>query len=105
MLAATQAVDGGAGVLHIVKNYTGDIMNFEIAAELAQAEGIEVAAVVIDDDVAVKDSSTRPAGAASGATVLAEKIAGAAAEAGATSARSPSSAGGSRTTGARWAWR
>ena len=55
MLAATKAVDGGAGVLHIVKNYTGDIMNFEMAAELAQAEGIEVDAVVIDDDVAVKD--------------------------------------------------
>src|ERR671917_598271 len=56
VLAATQAIDGGAGVLHIVKNYTGDIMNFEMAAELAQAEGIDVAAVVIDDDVAVKDS-------------------------------------------------
>src|SRR5688572_16352647 len=49
MLAATKAVDGGAGVLHIVKNYTGDIMNFELAAELAQAEGIEVEAVVIAD--------------------------------------------------------
>jgi phosphoenolpyruvate---glycerone phosphotransferase subunit DhaK len=56
MLAATKAVDGGAGVLHIVKNYTGDIMNFELAAELARAEGLEVSAVVIADDVAVKDS-------------------------------------------------
>jgi dihydroxyacetone kinase-like protein len=56
MLAATQAVNGGAGVLHIVKNYTGDIMNFELAAELAKAEGIDVEAVVIADDVAVKDS-------------------------------------------------
>jgi dihydroxyacetone kinase-like protein len=56
MLAATKAVDGGAGVLHIVKNYTGDVMNFEMAAELAAAEGSEVAAVVTNDDVAVKDS-------------------------------------------------
>src|SRR5678815_1648780 len=56
ILAATKAVDGGAGVLHIVKNYTGDVLNFEMAAELAQAEGIEVAAVVINDDVAVQDS-------------------------------------------------
>jgi len=55
MLAATKAVDGGAGVLHIVKNYTGDIMNFELAAELAQAEEIEVTSVVIADDVAVQD--------------------------------------------------
>ena len=56
MYEATKAVDGGAGVLHIVKNYTGDIMNFEMAADLAEAEGIEVEAVVIDDDVAVQDS-------------------------------------------------
>ena len=56
MIAATKAVDGGAGVLHIVKNYTGDIMNFELAAELAQGEGIKVASVIIDDDVAVQDS-------------------------------------------------
>ncbi|RME99776.1 MAG: dihydroxyacetone kinase subunit DhaK, partial [Chloroflexi bacterium] len=56
MEAATKAVNGGAGVLHIVKNYTGDVMNFEMAAELCAAEGIEVEAVVIDDDVAVKDS-------------------------------------------------
>src|SRR5438876_2671110 len=56
MLAATKAVDGGAGVLHIVKNYTGDVMNFEIAAELAAADGIKVDAVVTNDDVAVQDS-------------------------------------------------
>src|SRR5690242_17599072 len=56
MLAATRAVDGGAGVLHVVKNYTGDIMNFEMAAELAQAEGADIAAVVTNDDGAVKDS-------------------------------------------------
>src|SRR5690349_4589388 len=56
MLDATKAVNGGAGVLHIVKNYTGDVMNFEMAADLGQGEGIEVEAVVIDDDVAVQDS-------------------------------------------------
>ena len=55
MLEATKAVNGGAGVLHIVKNYTGDVMNFEMAADLAKGEGIEVESVVIDDDVAVKD--------------------------------------------------
>ncbi len=83
MLAATKAVSGGAGVLHIVKNYTGDIMNFEIAAELAQAEGIEVTSVVIADDVAVKDSLWTAGRRGVGGTVLAEKIVGAAAEAGA----------------------
>ena len=82
MLAATQAVDGGAGVLHIVKNYTGDVMNFEMAAELAQAEGIAVEQVVIDDDVAVKDSLYTAGRRGVGATVLAEKICGAAAEQG-----------------------
>jgi dihydroxyacetone kinase-like protein len=82
MLEATKAVDGGAGVLHIVKNYTGDIMNFEMAAEMAQAEGIEVAAVVIDDDVAVQDSLYTAGRRGVGATVLAEKICGAAAEKG-----------------------
>ena len=56
MVDATKAVNGGAGVLHIVKNYTGDVMNFEMAAELAGGENIEVEAVVIDDDVAVQDS-------------------------------------------------
>jgi dihydroxyacetone kinase-like protein len=83
MLAATKAVNGGAGVLHIVKNYTGDIMNFEIAAEMAQAEGIEVEAVVIADDVAVQDSLYTAGRRGVGGTVLAEKIVGAAAEAGA----------------------
>jgi phosphoenolpyruvate---glycerone phosphotransferase subunit DhaK len=83
MLAATKAVDGGAGVLHIVKNYTGDIMNFDIAAELARAEGIDVEAVVIADDVAVKDSLYTAGRRGVGGTVLAEKIVGAAAEAGA----------------------
>jgi len=83
MLAATKAVDGGAGVLHIVKNYTGDIMNFEMAAEMARAEGIDVTAVVIADDVAVKDSLYTAGRRGVGGTVLAEKIVGAAAEAGA----------------------
>jgi dihydroxyacetone kinase-like protein len=83
MLAATKAVDGGAGVLHIVKNYTGDIMNFELAAEMARAEGINVASVVIADDVAVKDSLYTAGRRGVGATVLAEKIVGGAAEAGA----------------------
>jgi phosphoenolpyruvate---glycerone phosphotransferase subunit DhaK len=83
MLAATQAVNGGAGVLHIVKNYTGDIMNFELAAELARAEGIDVEAVVIADDVAVKDSLYTAGRRGVGGTVLAEKIVGAAAEEGA----------------------
>ena len=83
MLAATKAVDGGAGVLHIVKNYTGDIMNFELAAEMARAEGLEVTSVVIADDVAVKDSLYTAGRRGVGGTVLAEKIVGAAAEAGA----------------------
>ncbi len=83
MQAATTAVDGGAGVLHIVKNYTGDVMNFELAAELAQAEGIEVRSVVIDDDVAVQDSLYTAGRRGVGGTVLAEKITGALAETGA----------------------
>jgi dihydroxyacetone kinase-like protein len=82
MLDATKAVDGGAGVLHIVKNYTGDVMNFEMSAELAGGENIEVEAVVIDDDVAVQDSLYTAGRRGVGATVLAEKICGAAAEEG-----------------------
>jgi dihydroxyacetone kinase-like protein len=82
MLDATKAVNGGAGVLHIVKNYTGDVMNFEMAAELGGGEGIEVEAVVIDDDVAVQDSLYTAGRRGVGATVLAEKICGAAAEEG-----------------------
>lgn len=82
MEAATKAVDGGKGVLHIVKNYTGDVLNFETAADLCQAEGIDVEAVVIDDDVAVKDSLYTAGRRGVGATVLVEKIVGAAAERG-----------------------
>jgi phosphoenolpyruvate---glycerone phosphotransferase subunit DhaK len=83
MLAATAAVNAGAGVLHIVKNYTGDIMNFEMAAEMAAAEGdIEVVSVVTDDDVAVTDSLYTTGRRGVGVTVLLEKIVGAAAEEG-----------------------
>jgi dihydroxyacetone kinase-like protein len=82
MLEATKAVDGGAGVLHIVKNYTGDIMNFEMAAEIASAEDIEVQSVVTNDDVAVQDSLYTAGRRGVGVTVLAEKICGAAAEEG-----------------------
>ncbi len=83
ILAATTAVDGGAGVLHIVKNYTGDVMNFEMAAELAAAEGgSEVSAVVVNDDVAVQDSTYTAGRRGVGGTVVLEKIAGAAAEQG-----------------------
>ena len=79
MEAATSAVDGGAGVLHIVKNYTGDVMNFEMAAELCQARGIQVESVIINDDVAVQDSLYTAGRRGTGTTVLAEKICGAAA--------------------------
>jgi dihydroxyacetone kinase-like protein len=78
MMEATKAVDGGAGVLHIVKNYTGDVMNFEMASDMA--EGVEVESVVTNDDVAVEDSLYTAGRRGVGATVLAEKISGAAAE-------------------------
>ncbi|HEX2130134.1 MAG TPA: dihydroxyacetone kinase subunit DhaK [Actinophytocola sp.] len=80
--AAIERTDGGAGVLLIVKNYTGDVLNFETAAELAQAEDVEVATVVIDDDVAVKDSLFTAGRRGVGGTVLLEKVVGAAAERG-----------------------
>jgi phosphoenolpyruvate---glycerone phosphotransferase subunit DhaK len=82
MLAATKAVDAGAGVVHLVKNYTGDVMNFKLAAEDAADEGIDVESVLLDDDVAVQDSLYTAGRRGVGATVLAEKIAGAAAERG-----------------------
>ena len=82
ILAATKAVDGGAGVLHIVKNYTGDVLNFETAAELADLEGIDVKAVIVNDDVAVEDSTWTAGRRGVAGTVLVEKIAGAAAERG-----------------------
>jgi dihydroxyacetone kinase-like protein len=81
MVAATQGVDGGAGVLHIVKNYTGDVLNFEMAAEIVAADsGTEVQTVVVDDDVAVQDSLYTAGRRGVGLTVLLEKIVGAAAE-------------------------
>ena len=83
VLAATREVDRGAGVLHIVKNYSGDVMNFEMAAELARSDtDIEVAAVVVHDDVAVEDSLFTAGRRGVGLTVLLEKILGAAAERG-----------------------
>ena len=80
MLAATQAVNGGAGVLHVVKNYTGDVLNFEMAAELAAADGIQVESVVTNDDVAVQDSLYTAGRRGVGVTVLLEKIVGGFAE-------------------------
>lgn len=82
VIAATAAVDAGAGVLHIVKNYTGDVMTFDLAAELAGETGAQVASVITDDDVAVQDSLYTAGRRGVGVTVLVEKIAGAAAEEG-----------------------
>jgi dihydroxyacetone kinase-like protein len=84
MYACAKAVDSGAGVLFIVKNYTGDVLNFETAAEMAHSEGVKVQSILIDDDVAVKDSLYTAGRRGVGTTVLAEKIVGAAAEAGYT---------------------
>jgi phosphoenolpyruvate---glycerone phosphotransferase subunit DhaK len=80
MLLATRAVNGGAGVLHIVKNYTGDVLNFQMAAELAEDDDIEVVPVIVNDDVAVQDSLYTAGRRGVGATVFVEKIAGALAE-------------------------
>jgi phosphoenolpyruvate---glycerone phosphotransferase subunit DhaK len=82
MLAATNAVDGGAGVLHIVKNYTGDVLNFQLAAELATDEGRKVESVLVDDDVAVQDSLYTAGRRGTNATLVVEKVAGALAEQG-----------------------
>ncbi|MEM7799139.1 MAG: dihydroxyacetone kinase subunit DhaK, partial [Chloroflexota bacterium] len=80
--AATLAANSGAGVLHIVKNYTGDRLNFEMGAELARDEGVEVETVIVNDDVAVEDSLYTAGRRGTGLTVMVEKIAGAAAEQG-----------------------
>ncbi len=82
IVAATVASDGGAGVLHIVKNYTGDVLNFETAADLADAEGVRVVSVIVDDDVAVKDSLYTAGRRGVAGTVVVEKVAGAAAQRG-----------------------
>ncbi|MEO3762488.1 dihydroxyacetone kinase subunit DhaK [Streptomyces sp. B8F3] len=83
MTRAAAAVDAGRGVLFIVKNYTGDVLNFDMAADLAQDEGIQVAKVLVDDDVAVTDSLYTAGRRGVGATLFVEKIAGAAADEGA----------------------
>ncbi|MEU8679195.1 dihydroxyacetone kinase subunit DhaK [Streptomyces sp. NPDC048560] len=83
MVRAAAAVDSGAGVLFVVKNYTGDVLNFTMAAELAEEEGVRVAQVLVDDDVAVVDSSFTAGRRGTGATLFVEKIAGALAEEGA----------------------
>jgi len=83
MLAATKGVDGGAGVVHVVKNYTGDVMNFQLAAEMAADEGVKVESVLVNDDVAVEDSLYTAGRRGTGATLFVEKIAGALAEKGA----------------------
>jgi dihydroxyacetone kinase-like protein len=82
IIPATQAADGGAGVVHIVKNYTGDVLNFETAAEVCQVEGTDVRTVLVNDDVAVEDSLYTAGRRGVAGTVLVEKIAGAAAERG-----------------------
>jgi dihydroxyacetone kinase-like protein len=82
MFEAAKAVHGGAGVLFLVKNYAGDVMNFEMATELAHAEGLQIGSVLIDDDVAVKDSLYTQGRRGVGTTVLVEKICGAAAQQG-----------------------
>jgi dihydroxyacetone kinase-like protein len=83
ILAATKAVDAGVGVLHVVKNYTGDVLNFQMAAELASEDGLRVEAVVVNDDVAVENSTWTAGRRGTGATVFVEKIVGAASERGA----------------------
>ncbi|WP_459736196.1 dihydroxyacetone kinase subunit DhaK [Streptomyces sp. E-15] len=82
MARAAAAVDSGSGVLFVVKNYTGDVLNFDMAAELAEDEGIQVAKVLVNDDAAVTDSLYTAGRRGTGATLFVEKIAGAAAAAG-----------------------
>ncbi|MEU4698581.1 dihydroxyacetone kinase subunit DhaK [Nonomuraea dietziae] len=93
VVAATERVDGGAGVLHVIKNYTGDVMNFELAAELCAEQGMAVASVLVDDDVAVQDSLYTAGRRGTGATLFVEKIAGAVTEAGAPLAEATRVAG------------
>ncbi|MCK9910610.1 dihydroxyacetone kinase subunit DhaK, partial [Microbacteriaceae bacterium K1510] len=83
VLAAIKAVDSGAGVLLVIKNYSGDVMNFEMAAEMAEAEGISVAKVIVNDDVAVENSTYTTGRRGIAGTVFVHKIAGALAEQGA----------------------
>ncbi|MGW7518541.1 dihydroxyacetone kinase subunit DhaK [Streptomyces sp. NPDC054796] len=83
MTRAAAAVDSGQGVLFIVKNYTGDVLNFDMAAEMAEDEGVRVAKVLVQDDVAVTDSLFTAGRRGTGATLFVEKLAGALAEEGA----------------------
>jgi dihydroxyacetone kinase-like protein len=82
MVECAKVVDSGAGVLFLVKNYTGDLLSFETAAELLHDDGVKVQNILIDDDVAVKDSLYTAGRRGVGTTVIVEKIVGAAAEAG-----------------------
>jgi phosphoenolpyruvate---glycerone phosphotransferase subunit DhaK len=84
ILEAIKAVNSGAGVLLIIKNYTGDVMNFEMAKELAEMEGINVDQVIVNDDVAVEDSTFTTGRRGIAGTVFVHKTAGAMAETGAT---------------------
>src|SRR5689334_2672128 len=84
ILAATKAVDGGAGVVHIVKNYTGDVLNFQMAADLAGDDGVSVQTVLVDDDVAVENSTWTAGRRGTGATLIVEKVCGARAAEGGT---------------------
>ncbi len=79
---AIKACDGGKGVLLVIKNYTGDVMNFEMAADMAKDEGIEVEKVVVNDDVAVENSTWTTGRRGIAGTIFVHKIAGACAEAG-----------------------
>ena len=105
ILEATRAADGGKGVLYVVKNYTGDVMNFEMAAELASAEGIEVERVLVNDDVAVENSLYTAGRRGVGATVLVEKISAARPKRASRSRRRPRSGGASTRMRAAWGWR
>ena len=104
MLEAAKMVDGGKGVLLIVKTDTGDVMNFDMAADLARAEGLQIESALIDDDVAVKDSLYTAGRRGVGTTVLAEKICGAAAEAGRSLAEVAALCRKVKGWGAAWVW-
>ena len=78
MFEASKAVDGGAGVFYVVKNYTGDVLNFEMAGELGEAEGIETDYVVTNDDVAVEDSTYTSGRRGIAGTIFVHKICAAA---------------------------
>lgn len=99
MFEASKAIHSGAGILHIVKNYTGDVMNFDLAADMLREEKIEVASVLTDDDVAVQDSLYTAGRRGVGLTVLMEKLLGAAAEKGMDLAHLKTLGDGIRATG------